>query len=131
MRLAMVLAALVMLVSPAHAQTSAADPLTTYKQYLSVLAKAKTLDEILPFYAKELADGLRNMPAEMRANYLKMNARVLTDVAVTRQNVTATKATFDLTAKTATGAATTGSATLVKEGGTWKVDDEAWATPAK
>jgi hypothetical protein len=27
------------------------------------------------------------------------------------------------------GAGTTGSATLVKEGGAWKIDDEAWATP--
>jgi hypothetical protein len=111
------------------AQAPASDPLVTYKQYLAVLAKAKSLDELLPYYAKELSEGLKKMPADMRANYLKMNARTLTDLKVTKQTVTADKAEFEMTAKTATGAVTTGSATLVKEGGAWKIDDEAWATP--
>jgi hypothetical protein len=113
------------------AQAPSTDPLATYKQYLSVLAKAKTLDELFPYYAKQLVDGLGKMPADMKANYLKMNARTLTDLKVTKQTVTADKAELEMTAKTATGVTTTGTATLVKEGGGWKVDDEAWATPAR
>jgi hypothetical protein len=112
-------------------QAPAADPLAAYQQYLTVLAKAKTLNELLPHYSKELAGGLGKMPADMQANYLKMNARTLTDLKVTKQTITADKAEFEMTAKTPTGVATTGAATLVKEGGAWKVDDESWATPAR
>jgi len=36
-----------------------------------------------------------------------------------------------MTAKTAAGAATSGRATLVKESGAWKVDDESWAAPVQ
>ncbi len=113
------------------AQAPDADALATYKDYLKVLANAKTLEELLPFYTKELADGLRKMPADMQGNYLKMNARTLTDLQVTKQDVSSDKAEFQLTAKTPAGDATSGSATLVKEDGRWKVDDEAWAAPVK
>jgi hypothetical protein len=110
----------------AWAQT---DPLEFYKGYLAVLAKATSLDELLPYYSKALADGLRKMPKEMQGNYLKMNVRALTDLEVTKQAITATRAEFQLKARTPQGAETNGSATLVKEGGAWKVDDWAWATP--
>lgn len=111
------------------AQVTQADPLEFYKGYLGVLAKAKSLDELLPYYTKELATGLRKMPKEMQGNYLKMNVRTLTDLKVTKQTVTAGKAEYRFTAKTPKGTETTGGATLVKEGGAWKVDDEQWATP--
>jgi hypothetical protein len=113
----------------AVAQTSQSDPLEFYKGYLGVLAKAKSLDELVPYYVKELADGLRKMPKDMQGNYLKMNARTLTDLKVTKQTVSEDKAEFQMTAKTPAGTETTGTATLVKEGGGWKVEDEAWATP--
>ena len=104
------------------------DPLEFYKGYLAVLAKATSLDELLPYYTKDLADGLRKMPKEMQGNYLKMNVRALSDLEVTKQTVTATRADFQMAAKTPKGTETTGSATLVKERGAWKVDNEAWAT---
>lgn len=110
------------------AQGTQADPLEFYKGYLGVLAKATTLDELLPYYTKELADGLRKMPKEMQGNYLKMNVRQLTDLKVTKRSVTASKAEYQFTAKTPKGTETSGGATLVKEGGAWKVDDEQWAT---
>jgi hypothetical protein len=114
-----------------RAQAPGVDPLSTYKQYLTVLAKAKTVEELLPYYTNELAEGLRKMPADMQANYLKMNARTLTDLQVTKQDVGADKAEFQLTARTPAGLATAGTATLVKEDGRWKIDDEAWAAPMK
>ena len=110
-------------------QAQPSDPLEFYKGYLAVLAKAKSLDELAPYYTRELGDGLRKMPKEMQANYLKMNAHALTDLKVTKQRVESSKAVFEMTAKTADGRETTGSATLVKEGGAWKVEDESWATP--
>lgn len=111
-----------------RAQAMPTDPLEFYQSYLAVLAKARTLDELLPYYTSELAQGLGKMPKEMQGNYLKMNARQLTDLKVTKQSVTASKAEFQMTAKTRTGTETTGAARLVKEKGVWKVEDESWAT---
>lgn len=106
------------------------DPLEFYREFQAVLAKAKTLDPLLPYYTKELSTGLAKMPKEMQANYLKMNARKLTDLKVTRQAVDANKAVLEMTAKTEDGRPTIGKVTLVKERGAWKVDDDAWATQA-
>jgi hypothetical protein len=55
-----------------------------------------------------------------------MNRRTLTDLQVTKQEVDAKKARFEMTAKAGDGQQTSGSATLIKEGGAWKIDDEAW-----
>jgi len=127
--LALALLALFATAGKSEAQTNASNPLEFYKGYLAVLAKAKSLDELVPYYTRELGEGLRKMPAEMQANYIRMNARVLTDLKVTKQQVDSSKAVFEMSAKTADGRETTGSATLVKEGGVWKVEDESWAAP--
>jgi Domain of unknown function (DUF4878) len=104
------------------------DPLEFYREYQTVLGKAKSLDPLLPYYTKDLSAGLAKMPKEMQANYLKMNSRKLSDLKVTRQTVDASKAVFEMTAKTEDGRPTSGKVTLVKERGAWKVDDDAWAT---
>ena len=127
--LALTLLALIATAGKSEAQTNPSDPLQFYKGYLAVLAKAKSLDELLPYYTRELVDSLRKMPAEMQANYIKMNAHALTDLKVTKQQVDSSKAVFEMSAKTADGRETTGSATLVKEDGAWKVEDESWAAP--
>ena len=127
--LALALLALFATAGKSEAQTKASDPLEFYKGYLAVLAKAKSIDELLPYYTHELADGLRKMPAEMQVNYIRLNAHTLTDLKVTKQQVDSSKAVFEMSAKTADGHETTGSATLVKEGGAWKVEDESWAAP--
>lgn len=135
-RVAAVVLALVLAVMPAFAQTPQSDPLEFYKGYLAVLAKATSLGELLPFYTKELSTGLAKMPKEMQGNYLKMRARSLTDLKVLKKDVKGDKATYELEATAADGQPAKGTATLVKEGGAWKVDDDAWAvnlprTPAR
>ena len=114
--------------APVRAQQKPSGPLETYKAYLEVLAKAESLDQLLPYYTKELAEGLAKMPKEMQGNYLKANRRVLTDLRVTKETVTATKAEFQMTAVTPDKKHTSGTATLVKEGDAWKIDEDAWAT---
>lgn len=123
------LVAFLITASGSAAQPKAVDPLSAYKEYLAVLAKATTLEPLIPYYTKELGDGLRKMPKDMQANYLKMNKREIKDLKVTKQNVTASKAEFEMTGKDAAGNDLAGTATLVKEGGGWKVDDFAWAGP--
>lgn len=113
-----------------HAQ--ATDPFEFYKNYLGVLANANTLDVLLPYYTKELSGGLSKMPKDMQANYVKMNKRVPLDIKVTKQTVNTQNARFEMVAKDADGQRMTGSVTLVKEGGTWKIDDAVWiGTPPK
>jgi hypothetical protein len=119
------------IVSPGSALSQTAEPLTFYMKYLDVLAKAKTLDDLLPYYTKELREGLAKMPDEMKANYLKMNKRVLKDLKVTKQQIGADQAVFELTATAASGQPASGKVTMVKEGTAWKIDDDAWAMPLK
>jgi uncharacterized protein DUF4878 len=122
--LAVMLVVLLGLVGVAHGQSN--DAFEFYQKYLAVLAKADSLQSLFPYYTKELSSGLSKMPKDMQANYLKMNRRTLTDVKVTKQQVDANKARLEMTAKAADGRETSGAATLVKEGGAWKIDDEAW-----
>jgi hypothetical protein len=114
---------------PVSTQPKATEPFAAYKEYLDALAKATTLEALLPYYTKELSDGLRKMPKDMQGNYLKMNKREIRDLKVTKQTVDANKAEFHLTGKDAAGNDLTGSATLVKEGGGWRIDDFAWVGP--
>lgn len=120
--------AMVSCLAPLAASAAPSDPLEFYREFQSVLAKAKSLDPLLPYYTKELSTGLAKMPKEMQANYLRMNARKLTDLKVTKQAVDANRAVFEMTAMTEDGRPTSGKVTLVKERGAWKVDDDAWAT---
>jgi hypothetical protein len=114
---------------PVHAQQKVSGPMETYRAYLEVLATAETLEQLLPYYTKELADGLAKMPKEMQGNYLQMNRRVLKDVKVARETVTASRAEYEMTAVTGDGKHIAGKAILVKEGGAWKIDEDAWAIP--
>jgi hypothetical protein len=126
-----VLGLILFVASGRGAQSASDDPLEVYKAYLGVQATADSLEPLLPYYTKELADGLQKMPKEMQANYLKMNRRTLTDLTVTRRTVNKTEANFELTAKTSDGRRTTGSAKLVKQGDAWKIDDFVWAETPK
>ena len=121
------LVGLALTASHAPAQPKTDGPLELYKKYVEVLAKATSLDELLPYYTKELREGLGKMPSEMKGNYLKMNKRVLKDLKVTKETVGADKAVFEMTA-TADGQLSYGKVTLVKEEGSWRLDDDAWAT---
>ncbi|HVE48347.1 MAG TPA: hypothetical protein VNG69_01875 [Casimicrobiaceae bacterium] len=111
----------------AMAQAVPQPPLDFYKSYLVVLA-ANSISDLMPYYTRELREGLPKMPKDMQANYLKMNKRTLSALTVTKETVTANKAVYELTAKLPDGRTTFGTVTLVKEGSAWKVDDDAWAT---
>jgi hypothetical protein len=123
------LVAFLITASGSAAQPNAVDPLSAYKEYLAVLAKATTLEPLIPYYTKELGDGLRKMPKDMQANYLKANKRVISDFKVTKQQIGADKASFQLSGKDSAGQDLTGTADLVKEGSVWKVDDWTWVGP--
>ena len=88
---------------------------------------------MFPFVSSEYKSMLQQAPKEEVAKMLKMSIakQKLTDLAVTKQHADASKAVLELKAKTGDGRPTTGKATMVKEGGAWKLDEDAWATPTR
>jgi len=108
-------------------------PLEAYKAYLDAASKATTPEALFPFISKEYKSMLQNAPKTEVDKMIKMSIAKdkLTDITVVSQKVEATKAVLELSAKTGDGRATTGKVTMVKEGGAWKTDEDAWATPVK
>jgi len=116
---------------PASAQTRT--PLDAYKAYLDAASKATAPDALFPHVSKEYKALLQNAPKAEVEKMLKMSIakEKLQDIAVTSQQVGASKAVLELKAKTGDGRPTTGKVTMVKEGGAWKLDEDAWATPTR
>ena len=110
-----------------------ASPLDAYKAYLDAASTATTPDALFPFVSKDYRAMLQQAPRAEVDKMIKMSIAKdkLTDIAVTSQKVDGAKAVLELTAKTGDGRATSGKVTMVKEGGAWKLDDDAWATPAR
>ncbi len=116
-----------------HLSAQTPGPLEAYKAYLDAASRATAPDALYPFISKEYQSMLKNAPKEEVAKMLKMSIakEQLTDIKIVSQKVDATKAVLELSAKTGDGRATTGKVTMVKEGGAWKTDEDAWATPIK
>ena len=76
---------------------------------------------------------LQQAPKDEVAKMIKMSIakQGLTDLKVTNQKVEGNKAVLELTGKIADGRTSSGKATLVKEAGAWKLDEDAWATQMK
>jgi hypothetical protein len=119
--------------SVTRVSAQAGTPLDAYKAYLDAASKATTPEALFPFISKEYQSLLKTAPKEEVAKMLKMSIakEKLTDITVVSQKVEATKAVLELKAKTGDGRATQGKVTMVKEGGAWKTDEDAWATPVK
>jgi hypothetical protein len=88
---------------------------------------------LFPFVSSEYKSMLQQAPKEEVAKMLKMSIakQGLSDLKVTSQKVEGNKAILELTGKLADGRSSSGKATMVKEGGDWKLDEDAWATPTK
>jgi hypothetical protein len=108
-------------------------PLDAYKAYLDAASKATTPDALFPFVSKEYKSLLQNAPKAEVEKMLKMSIAKdkLSEIVVKSQKVDASKAVMELTAKTGDGRPAQGKVTMVKEGGAWKLDEDAWATPPK
>ena len=118
-------------VMPLYAQGKA--PLDAYKAYLDAASKATKPDALFPFVSNEYKSLLQKAPKAEVEKMLKMHIAndKLSDLVVTSQKVDASKAVLELTAKTADGRPAQGKANMVKEGGAWKLDEDAWAVPPK
>jgi hypothetical protein len=123
----------VLTLAAAAGQARAGEPLDAYKAYLAAASKATAPDALFPFVSSEYKSMLQQAPKEEVAKMLKMSIakQGLSDLKVTSQKVEGNKAILELTGKLADGRSSSGKATMVKEGGDWKLDEDAWATPTK
>jgi len=123
----------VLTLAAAAGQARAAEPLDAYKAYLAAASKATAPDALFPFVSSEYKSMLQQAPKEEVAKMLKMSIakQGLSDLKVTSQKIDGNKAILELTGTLADGRSSSGKATMVKEGGDWKLDEDAWATPTK
>jgi hypothetical protein len=108
-------------------------PLDAYKAYLDAASRATTPDTLFPFISKDFRGILEHAPKTEVAKMISghIAKQKLTNIKVTSQKVEGSKAELQMTATTGDGRNSSGSATLLKEGGEWKLDEDAWATPTK
>ena len=117
----------------AAGRARSAEPLDAYKAYLAAASKATAPDALFPFISSEYKSMLQQAPKEEVAKMLKMSIakQGLSDLKITSQKIDGNKAILELTGKLADGRSSSGKATMVKEGGDWKLDEDGWATPTQ
>ena len=104
-----------------------------YMKYRAAFDKAKTIDEILPYMAKENKAQVEATPAADRAKMFEMVKMMskLTDVKIVKEERSADGgATLTVTGTDMDKHASTGKVTIVKESDGWKVGKESWSTKA-
>jgi len=101
-----------------------------YQKYLAAFAKAKAIEEILPFMAAENRKQAEATPKDERDKMFGM-IKILghTDVKVLKEEKSPDGKTM-LSVEGVDGDKTksTGQVTLVKEGNAWKIGQESWTT---
>lgn len=125
--------ALALLVFPAAfvvAQPAPKTPTEAYLGYRAALLKAKSLNDLKPWFSKGGVAQLDSMPAEQRGMMLEMvqeMSKAITNVKVVGETVTGEKAELRVEG-TDTGDKSTKRATveIVREGGVWKFVKENW-----
>jgi hypothetical protein len=101
-----------------------------YLDYRAALQKATKLEEILPFMSAEYRQMLESQPKKDAALWLGRlrEGTPVKDLKITKETAEGNKCTVEGTGTSARGNAIHGKIHLVKEGGAWKIDEEAWAT---
>ena len=99
-----------------------------YLAYKAAFDKAKKIEDIYPFMAAKRLAEMKATPAEDRAMMFEMikGMGAMTGVKVLKETPTATGATLDVEGVGEDKSKQTGTISLVKEAGAWKVDKESW-----
>ena len=112
--------------TPAATYKTGAD---AYLAYRAAFAKAKTIDELLPWMSKERVSQITKTPAGERKEMFDMIKMMddHTNIKVIKETPTAKGADLQVEAMSDGGKAkATGVITMAKEGAAWKIDQESW-----
>ena len=99
-----------------------------YLAYRAAFDKAMKIEDIYPFMAAARLAEMKATPAEDRKMMFEMikSVGVMTGVKVLKETQTAIGATLDVEGVGEDKSKQTGTITLVKEAGAWKMDKESW-----
>ena len=98
-----------------------------YTDYLGVFAKAKSVDQLLPYMSASRRKEIESTPAGERAKMFEFIKMVQpTGVKVLKEEKTATGATLTTEGVDSDKKKMTGTVVIVREGGAWKIQDESW-----
>jgi len=95
-----------------------------YQAYRKAFAKAQKVEDLLPMMAASRRAEMQKTPADERTmmfGMLKEMTAEQGDVKILKETATANGAELSVQAKDSTG-----TVTIVKEGGAWKLDKESW-----
>ena len=112
--------------TPDRAAGSAAEtPSQFYLRYRTAVQSASSVDEVTRFWQKSLVTEFTQAPPDQRADLsaIKRGYGMLTDVSVVSVSMASggASATLTLAGKTVEGKTKSGTASLVREDGEWKV----------
>lgn len=101
-----------------------------YQEYVAAFAKAKTIDDILPFMAAENRKQAEATPKAERDKMFEMIKMFgHTDIKVIKEEKGADGGTvLSVEGVDADKKTSTGQITIVKEGTAWKIGKESWTT---
>jgi hypothetical protein len=106
------------------AATYAYGPGDTYRVYQDQLARATSLDDVLPFLSARHRAQLFNIPADQQKQALV----ALQQTAIPNPHVRNVKSDGDTATLEAIGAVRRAMVTMHREGGLWRVTEEVWTT---
>lgn len=118
---------------PAPAQTGMKTASQFYTEYRAAFDKAKKVEELLPYMSAARRKEIESTPADERAKMFELMKLLgtLTNVKITKETRTADGATVMVDALDSDKAKTTGTITLVQEGGAWKIAKESFFSTSK
>ncbi len=104
-------------------------PTQAYLDYTAALIKATTLSDILPYLSAEYRGMLESRPKKDQQEWLKnLKEDLMKDIKITKETVTGKRSTLEATGVSKRGNKMKGKIILVKEGASWKLDEQFWGT---
>jgi hypothetical protein len=116
--------------APSFVQTQSKTGTQFYMEYVAAFAKAKGIEEIFPYMAAENRKQAEATPKAERDKMFEM-IKMLghTDIKVLKEEAGPSGgATLSVEGIDSDKKKSTGTVTLIKEGGAWKIQKESWTT---
>jgi hypothetical protein len=127
LRCIVIIATVLLLAFQAAAQDKS--PAQAYTEYHKAVIKAETLSEILPYLSHAYRLMLESRPRENHRVWLtNLKEDLVTDLKITKETVAGNSCTLEATGKSKRGNMMKGKIVLVKEGDSWKLDEQLWIT---
>ena len=118
---------------PLSAQSAEKTASQFYMEYRAAFEKAQAVEDILPYMSASRRKQVESTPAEERKKMFEAIKIIgaLSNVKITKETRTADGASLAVHALDSDKAETTGTITLVKENGAWKIDKERFSSSSK